>query len=183
MSIEVEIKLKINDKKNIEEKLLETGFRKGALVQESDTYYMAAHHDFVVLDEALRVRSTENRTTGEKSAAITYKGAKLDKISMSRQELETTVGDAKICRAILEHIGFWPVPSVEKLRQYYHKKNITACADMVMGLGDYLELEVIADSDEKKEQALEQIEEILQILGYSMQDTTRTSYLSMLLAK
>ena len=50
-------------------------------------------------------------------------------------------------------------------------------------VGDYLELEVIADSDEKKEQALEQIEEILQILGYSMQDTTRTSYLSMLLAK
>ena len=35
---------------------------------------MAAHHDFVALDEALRVRSTENRTTGEKSAAITYKG-------------------------------------------------------------------------------------------------------------
>ena len=102
---------------------------------------------------------------------------------MSRQELETTVGDAEICRNILEHIGFWPVPSVEKLRQYYHKENITACADMVKGLGDYLELEVIADSDEKKEQALEQIEEILQILGYSMQDTTRTSYLSMLLAK
>ena len=35
------------------------------------------------------------RTTGEKSAAITYKGAKLDKISMTRQELETTVGDAR----------------------------------------------------------------------------------------
>ena len=121
MSIEVEIKLKINEKKSIEEKLAESGFQKGALVRESDTYYMAAHHDFVALDEALRVRSTENRTTGEKSAAITYKGAKLDKISMSRQELETTVGDAEICRNILEHIGFCPVPSVEKLRQYYHK--------------------------------------------------------------
>ena len=176
MSIEVEIKLKINEKKSIEEKLAESGFQKGALVRESDTYYMAAHHDFVALDEALRVRSTENRTTGEKSAAITYKGAKLDKISMSRQELETTVGDAEICRNILEHIGFCPVPSVEKLRQYYHKENITACADS-------LELEVIADSNTEREQALVQIEEVLQILGYSMQDTTRTSYLSMLLAK
>lgn len=183
MSIEVEIKLKINEKKSIEEKLAESGFQKGALVRESDTYYMAAHHDFVALDEALRVRSTENRTTGEKSAAITYKGAKLDKISMSRQELETTVGDAEICRNILEHISFCPVPSVEKLRQYYHKENITACADSVTGLGDYLELEVIADSNTEREQALEQIEEVLQILGYSMQDTTRTSYLSMLLAK
>ena len=61
MSIEVEIKLKINEKKSIEEKLAESGFQKGALVRESDTYYMAAHHDFVALDEALRVRSTENR--------------------------------------------------------------------------------------------------------------------------
>ena len=68
-------------------------------------------------------------------------------------------------------------------RQYYHKENITACADSVTGLGDYLELEVIADSNTEREQALEQIEEVLQILGYSMQDTTRTSYLSMLLAK
>ena len=33
MSIEVEIKLKINDKKRIEEKLAESGFPKGALVQ------------------------------------------------------------------------------------------------------------------------------------------------------
>ena len=72
---------------------------------------------------------------------------------------------------------------VEKLRQYYHKENITACADSVAGLGDYLELEVIADSNTEREQTLEQIEEVLQILGYSMQDTTRTSYLSMLLAK
>lgn len=55
MSIEVEIKLKINEKKSIEEKLAESGFQKGALVRESDTYYMAAHHDFVALDEALRV--------------------------------------------------------------------------------------------------------------------------------
>ena len=57
MSIEVEIKLKINEKKSIEEKLAESGFQKGALVRESDTYYMAAHHDFVALDEALRVRT------------------------------------------------------------------------------------------------------------------------------
>ena len=90
MSIEVEIKLKISEKKSIEEKLAESGFKKGTLVRESDTYYMAAHHDFVALDEALLVRSTENRTTGEKSAAITYKGAKLDKISVSMQDTTRT---------------------------------------------------------------------------------------------
>lgn len=183
MSIEVEIKLKVNDKESIEKTLTEIGFCKGKFVLESDTYYMAEHHDFAALDEALRVRCVEDRLTGERSAAITYKGAKLDHISMTRQELETSVGDGEICREILERIGFWPVPVVEKLRQYYHRDNITACVDAVTNLGDYLELEIIVDTEEKRELALDQLEKILHSLGYSMQDTTRTSYLSMLLKK
>lgn len=182
MSVEVEIKLKINSRTDIERVLEETGFVRADLVLESDTYYTSDHHDFAALDEAFRVRSTENRMTGKRSAAITYKGAKMDNISMTRQELETTVGDAKICRKILEHIGFRPVPPVEKLRQYFHRENITACVDTVTNLGDYLELEIIVETEEK-EAALDKVKEILQTIGYSMQDTTRTSYLSMLLAK
>ena len=131
MSIEVEIKLRISDKECIEETLAEIGFCKGKFVMESDTYYMAEHHDFVGLDETLRVRCVENRGTGERSAVITYKGAKLDNTSMTRQELETSVGDGAVCREILERIGFRPVPVVEKLRQYYHRDNITACVDAV----------------------------------------------------
>lgn len=178
MSVEVEIKLKINSRTDIERVLEETGFVRADLVLESDTYYTSDHHDFAALDEAFRVRSTENRMTGKRSAAITYKGAKMDNISMTRQELETTVGDAKICRKILEHIGFRPVPPVEKLRQYFHRENITACVDTVTNLGDYLELEIIVETEEKKEAALDKVKEILQTIGYSMQDTTRTSYLS-----
>ena len=60
---------------------------------------------------------------------------------------------------------------------------MTACVDQVTGLGDYLELEIIVETEEKKEAALDKVKEILQTIGYSMQDTTRTSYLSMLLAK
>ena len=41
----------------------------------------------------------------------------------------------------------------------------------------------IKRKEEKKEAALDKVKEILQTIGYSMQDTTRTSYLSMLLAK
>lgn len=183
MSIEVEIKLRISDKECIEKTLAEIGFCKGKFVMESDTYYMAEHHDFVGLDEALRVRCVENRGTGERSAVITYKGAKLDNTSMTRQELETSVGDGAVCREILERSGFRSVPVVEKLRQYYHRDNITACVDAVTNLGDYLELEIIVDEETKREAALDQLEQTLHTLGYSMQDTTRTSYLSMLLKK
>ena len=93
------------------------------------------------------------------------------------------MGDGAVGREILERIGFRSVPVVEKLRQYYHRDNITACVDAVTNLGDYLELEIIVDEETKREAALDQLEQTLHTLGYSMQDTTRTSYLSMLLKK
>ena len=43
--------------------------------------------------------------------------------------------------------------------------------------------DIFGKTEEKKEAALDKVKEILQTIGYSMQDTTRTSYLSMLLAK
>ena len=69
---------------------------------------------------------------------------------------------------------------VEKLRQYYHRDNITACVDAVTNLGDYLELEVLVDAEGERPQALKRIKEQLKKLGYSMEETTRISYLSML---
>ena len=37
--------------------------------------------------------------------------------------------------------------------------------------------------EEEKTEALQELEEVLQRLGYFMEDTTRTSYLSMLMKK
>ena len=68
MSIEVEIKLKIKDKKELEKKLPELGFDVGDIVSESDAYYTSEFHDFAKLDEALRIRSIEHLTTKEKAA-------------------------------------------------------------------------------------------------------------------
>lgn len=65
MSIEVEIKLKISDRDKLIEDLYDAGFRQGNLVSESDIYYTSRHHDFEKLDEALRIRSTRNLSTGE----------------------------------------------------------------------------------------------------------------------
>lgn len=183
MSIEVEIKLKISDRDKLIEDLYDTGFRQGNLVSESDIYYTSRHHDFEKLDEALRIRSTRNLSTGEKSSVITFKGAKTDSRSMTRKELETEVGDPQTAREILESIGFTPVPAVEKERQHFHKQGITACVDRVKNLGDYLELEKIVSTEAEKTEALRELEEVLQSLDYSMEDTIRTSYLSMLMKK
>jgi len=116
----------------------------------------------------------------EQTTYITYKGPKLGNVGMSREELETTVGDAKVMREILISLGYRPVQPVVKTRQYYSHKDMTACVDQVEGLGDYLELEVLVDAEGERPQALKRIKEQLKKLGYSMGETTRISYLSML---
>ena len=44
-----------------------------------------------------------------------------------------------------------------------------------------VETKVKKEVEEEKTEALQELEEVLQRLGYSMEDTTRTSYLSMLM--
>ncbi len=181
MGVEVEVKVKIQDEKTLIGSLEKFGFVPLERVVETDVYYTASHHDFAALDEALRVRKIENLDSGEKNARITYKGAKLDSVSMSRQELETGVENADICKAILEQIGFQTLFIVEKRRTSYRWGIVTACVDQVAGLGKYLELEILVEQSEKREEALHRLEEILKKLGYSMQMTTRVSYLEMLI--
>ena len=183
MSIEVEIKLKIRNKTQVMDSLKTIGFLKDRYVVEKDIYYTSEHHDFAALGEALRIRKVKDLESQRETSVITYKGAKLDQVSMTRQELETEVGDGETVRKILEQIGFRPVSPVEKQRQYLQKDNMTACLDEVKGLGNYLELEILTDTEEKRTEALKQIDDVLEVLGYSMKDTTRTSYLSMLMKK
>lgn len=76
MSVEVEIKLKINSRTDIERVLEETGFVRADLVLESDTYYTSDHHDFAALDEAFRVRSTENRMHRQEECSHYIQGGK-----------------------------------------------------------------------------------------------------------
>ena len=71
MSVEVEIKLKIEDSEQLIEKLEGLGFIKGEQLLESDTYFTSENHDFVKLGEALRVRQIRNVDTDETSAVIT----------------------------------------------------------------------------------------------------------------
>lgn len=181
--IEVEIKLPLFRRSMMEKSLRNLGFLPGDLVKESDLYFTGDTHDFMKTDEALRIRTCDNMTTCSSVSYLTYKGPKLDNISNTRKELETEIKDAQTAREILIALGYQKLYPVTKLRQYYHMERVTACVDLVEGLGAFLELEILVESSDKKEAALRQIENILQQLGSSMKETTRKSYLSMHLSK
>ena len=179
--IEVEVKLPAADLDLIKEKLLKTGFKENAFIEEHDTYFDNEQGDIRANGEALRVRETKNNLTGKSRAQINFKGKKLDAHTMTREELETGVENGAVCRKILQAVGYMPAePEVIKDRTMLQKESVTACLDDVHGLGRFLELEILADSEEKKDAALGKIEDILNSLGYQISDTVRTSYLTML---
>lgn len=186
--IEVEVKLPIHDRiaVEMENALIEAGFVKSERYKETDVYFDNDEHQIRLGGEALRVRTVdrlnEQNEVVETEALITFKGKKMDQVSMTRQELETGVSDGMEALRIFDALGFHPVdPKVCKVRTHFSKGQMTACLDEVDGLGMFLELEVILDEDCAHEQALAKIGVMLRELGYTMEDTVRTSYLSMLM--
>lgn len=181
--IEVEVKVHVSDKLKTEENLLQLDFAKGNLVRETDYYFDNEAGNFRKSDKALRIRECENLSQNTKEAFMTYKGQKLDNISMTRKELEIKIDDAKTGKEILENLGFTPVRPVIKLRQYFHKDTMTACLDQVEGLGDFLELEIVVENESEKGDALDKLLGLLGELGYRKEEIIRTSYLSMIQKK
>ena len=185
--IEVEIKLPLRRQEKTEETgriaevLCSMGFRKAARFRQRDTYFDNAAREIRGGGKALRIRETEDLMKGIVTAELNFKGPRMDQVSMTRQELETEVGQAETGRRILAALGFSPVlPEVVKERTEYRREEITAALDRVEGLGDFLELEIMADEETENGKVLQKLEELLGELGYQMGDTVTRSYLSML---
>ena len=192
--IEVEIKIPLYRRSLIEAGLVRHGFTAGDLIREHDLYFSGSARDFLQSDEALRIRTSENLSKRTEKSFLTFKGRKLDHVSMTRRELETSVEDAGTMAQILISLGYEDRYPVTKLRQYYHRDNVTACVDQVEGLGSFLELEILipdeedaaedaASRPEARKKALAELEDILGLLDCSMADTTSVSYLSMIISK
>ncbi len=133
---------------------------------EEDIYFSSPIKNFKETDEALRIRKSQGKTI------LTYKGPKIDRISKSREEIETFVsGDINL---ILERLGFYKFIEIKKKRKLYRYNEFMISIDDVEGLGEYIEVEL---KSEKKED-VKKIEHLFDILYL---DSERRSYLELLL--
>jgi adenylate cyclase class 2 len=182
--IEVEIKIPVSNLREVRAKLTGKGFVHERSLIEKDTYFDGGVYGIRKSGQALRVRQICDQDTGEVMSEINFKGKKMDSVSMSRPEYETTVGDGEIAGKIFEEAGFYPVePVVVKKREILAWENVQACLDEVKGLGTFLELEIMATDETGRAPALERIKTLLEELGHTMEETTRASYLSQLTGK
>lgn len=172
--IEVEVKARVDHSK-VRHVLENLGAVEIRVEEQSDSYFTAPHRNFAKTDEALRIRSLDGR------AVLTYKGPKLDRVSKTREELETPV-DENPTKKILQALGFSEAGIVRKKREIFRAEDITVCLDTVEGLGEFLEVEIVVEDEQKKiENSRKQLFEFLEQFGVGKEDSIRTSYLEMIL--
>lgn len=171
--IEIEVKVKTDHSKT-RPILKKIGAVKLGVESQSDVYFAAPHRDFAKTDEALRIRSLDGQ------AVLTYKGPKLDKVSKTREELETPVDETTTTK-ILYALGFSDAGIVRKKREVFNAGEITVCLDAVEGLGEFLEVEIVAENEKELEISRGKLFEFLKQFGVGEKDSIRTSYLEMVL--
>lgn len=158
---EVELKFPLTEPQAVEGRLVALAARFREPVEQIDRYFAHPCRDFARTDEALRLRREGD------DVAITWKGPRVDTATKTRREIELPLaptaavpGDSgrgveqtlAAWTELLEAVGFRPVMSVAKrrlpARVPWQGTEIDAAIDHVHGLGDFLELELIARQGE-----------------------------------
>lgn len=177
---EVEVKVPA-DHGPVRERLTRLDAEPLGTVHQHDVYYDHPTRSFAETDEALRLRreSTVDEA-GTVEATLTYKGPLVDDASKTREEVETGVVDGEALDAVLRAVGFEPAATVEKERTRYALDGYTVALDAVAGLGRFVEVEAEGEEAEVAE-LREGAFDICERLGLDPDDSTRASYLAMLL--
>ena len=180
MAIEVEQKFRLVDCEAFERRLDGLVAHAEEPIEQVDMYYAHPARDFAGTDEALRIR----RVGADNY--ITYKGAKLDRFTKTRREIEVPLSAgaaaATDADALLAALGFTRVAEVRKRRRHFtvvwHDREIVVAVDQVDEVGPFVELEIVAD-EAGVAAAREAIVALAEHLGLA--NGERRSYLELLL--
>jgi len=181
MSYEVEMKFRSADHEELRRRLAARGVVEGPTVVEVDTYLSHPSRDFARSGEALRIRriGAENR--------ITYKGPRHEGPTKTREEIEVPFDageDAfgQLAR-LFENLGFRPIATIRKARTTFHlpdpDRHIEVLLDRADGLGDFVEIEIVAGSESEVPAAQAAVLDLAGPLGLT--EVEPRSYLRMFL--
>ncbi|WP_292461005.1 class IV adenylate cyclase [Methanothermococcus sp.] len=179
--IEVELKAKLEKEEipNFIRKLENLGFEKLVKREEVDIYFNGIDRDFRKTDEALRIRKSLDIDKEHVKYYMTYKGPKMDNISKTREELEVRVSNGESTKKILEKLGFKPVKPLTKIREIYKKDDIEISIDNVKNVGTYVEFEKMVKLESEKENAIQELINLMKSLNISKDKLVKTSYLEL----
>ncbi|EET89768.1 MAG: class IV adenylate cyclase [Candidatus Micrarchaeales archaeon] len=169
--MEQEIRLIVNDFKDVKNRIVSAGAVLESSKTQYDTYYgsiramRALGKSFI-----LRVRKSGS------SNFLTFKGATGKEGYY--EEYETRIANGKSAAKIIERSGFEKIIFVKKHRELYRYKNSTINLDSVDELGNFVEIEIISEKNADK-----RLNSIIKELRLEEYKSIRKGYVSLLLEK
>ena len=180
MSIEYEVKIQVEDLRDVEEKLRRLGAMLEDEVQESDFYIdLRPCKDLKSSDEALRVRISYSSKLSRYFSEITYKGPRLTPNMKVRKEITVGVDDGRKLLQIFRELGF-RYYVIKKRRRIYRYGPYKIFLDEVPGLGRFIEIEV--EGVENVDQFLKLMKKFLEMMKISERFITK-SYLELFMER
>jgi adenylate cyclase class 2 len=179
--LEIEMKFPVRDFDAVQENLVRWKATARPTIEEADHYFNAPDRDFAQTDEAFRLRciGSANRAT--------YKGPKQGGPTKTRTEIEIGLESGPVTaeqfRGMVQCLGYRPTAVVKKRRTIHEFARdgfaMQACLDDVESLGRFVEIEIMAEPDQKQ-RAQEVLLQVVSELGLPASEPR--SYLEMVLA-
>jgi adenylate cyclase class 2 len=178
---EVELKFHVAQPAVLEENLVACGFDMVELQQHEDIYLRHPCRDFVLTDEALRIRRVNNQ------ACMTYKGPRSAGVVKTREEIELAIDSAALDDWLLlvNKLGFQQVVPVRKTRRIFECRSnkefaeIHVTIDCVEHLGNFAEIEIVVSDTNGVKAAEQRVLSLAELL--ELKEMQPRSYLTMLL--
>jgi len=170
---EIEIKLRVDDFADLENRLTERGCMLSMPISQHDVIYSlkGSAEEFESAREGdviIRIRHLQD------SAELNLKQQRSNE--MDNLEYETKVADPEATHEILTTLGWKPVIEVKKIRRKGKVGEYEICLDEVEGLGTFVELEKLTTEDSDPAAIREELFATLEALGLSRADEETRGY-------
>lgn len=141
MSLEIELKLKVESHEPVRAKLIELGAVSLGRILETNRIFDDAARSMLASDRGLRVRSGHELSGLLTSATVTYKGPKHPGLLKRREEIEFSTEDPDAAVRLLEALGYIETVRFEKRRESWKLAECLVELDEIPYLGTFVEIE------------------------------------------
>jgi predicted adenylyl cyclase CyaB len=141
MALEIEAKFRVETHEACRARLVELDAQRVGAVCERNHIFDREDRSLLVSDRGLRVREFEVVDGAARPATLTFKGRRMAGEFKMREEVETTVGDAKATCTLLESLGFAEALGYEKRRESWRLEACLVELDELPHLGLFIEIE------------------------------------------
>lgn len=151
---------------NILNKINEEGFKFSEDIIEEDTYF--TDKEFIFIKDRICLRT---RKTNEDFFELTYKPKtdnNTEKYGKREVNLKIDPKDYEDTKYIIEELGYIEYVSFKKHRKIYSKKvddfKYNIMIDEIEGVGNFIELEILVNSEEEKEKLHNELDRLVERL-------------------